>query len=120
MKLPTLDIIMISIPEFVPIISQENAALFDEIAHLEEKFVRAKEERRYIHAQLSLLQNIPDWKWKFTLLNHVIFKRCCTENQRSCSVFFPQKKLILLFCKDVLKWIKVTVKTFVMLQTISI
>lgn len=60
MKLPTLGIIMISIPEFVPIISQENAALYDEIAHLEEKFVWAKEERRYIHAQLSLLQNIPD------------------------------------------------------------
>ncbi len=49
---------MISIPELVPFVSQENAALYDEIAHLEEKFVRAKEERRYIHAQLSLLQNI--------------------------------------------------------------
>lgn len=34
--------------------------------------------------------------------------------------FFPQKKLIILFCNDVLKWIKVTVKTFIMLQTISI
>lgn len=27
---------------------QENAALYDEIAHLEEKFVRAKEERRFV------------------------------------------------------------------------
>uniref|UniRef100_A0A8C2JKE9 Transforming growth factor beta regulator 1 n=1 Tax=Cyprinus carpio TaxID=7962 RepID=A0A8C2JKE9_CYPCA len=30
----------------------ENAALYDEIAHLEEKFVRAKEERRYIHTHI--------------------------------------------------------------------
>ncbi|XP_067275189.1 transforming growth factor beta regulator 1 isoform X3 [Pseudorasbora parva] len=33
----------------------ENAALYDEIAHLEEKFVRAKEERRFLLK--SLLQN---------------------------------------------------------------
>lgn len=45
--------------ELVP--SQENAALYDEIAHLEEKFVRAKEERRFVHIHLSSLQNILDW-----------------------------------------------------------
>ncbi len=30
----------------IPFYPQENAALCDEIAHLEEKFLRAKEERR--------------------------------------------------------------------------
>lgn len=40
--------------EFVLFDSQENAALYDEIAHLEEKFVRAKEERRFVHININL------------------------------------------------------------------
>ncbi|MGH0178967.1 UNVERIFIED_CONTAM: hypothetical protein FKN15_000418 [Acipenser sinensis] len=38
----------------------ENAALCDEIAHLEEKFVRAKEERRFLLKSLLQHQSLPE------------------------------------------------------------
>lgn len=38
----------------------ENAALYDEIAHLEEKFVRAKEERRFLLKSLLQFQSLSD------------------------------------------------------------
>ncbi len=34
--------------------------------------------------------------------------------------YFFLEKLIFLFCKDALNWLKLTVNTFVMLQNISI
>uniref|UniRef100_A0A8C6T4I7 INO80 complex subunit E N-terminal domain-containing protein n=1 Tax=Neogobius melanostomus TaxID=47308 RepID=A0A8C6T4I7_9GOBI len=44
----------------------ENAALCDEIAHLEEKFLRAKEERRYILSMITgccFMMNVPSTPW---------------------------------------------------------
>ncbi|KAK7152289.1 hypothetical protein R3I94_008576 [Phoxinus phoxinus] len=38
----------------------ENAALYDEIAHLEEKFVRAKEERRFLLKSLLQFQSLSE------------------------------------------------------------
>uniref|UniRef100_A0A673J0F7 Transforming growth factor beta regulator 1 n=1 Tax=Sinocyclocheilus rhinocerous TaxID=307959 RepID=A0A673J0F7_9TELE len=38
----------------------ENAALYDEIAHLEEKFVRAKEERRFLLKSLLQYQSLAE------------------------------------------------------------
>ncbi|KAJ8257125.1 hypothetical protein COCON_G00192770 [Conger conger] len=38
----------------------ENAALCDEVAHLEEKFVRAKEERRFLLKTLLQYQSLPE------------------------------------------------------------
>lgn len=38
----------------------ENAALYDEIAHLEEKFVRAKEERRFLLKSLLQYQSVAE------------------------------------------------------------
>lgn len=75
--------------KLVPFDSQENAALYDEIAHLEEKFVRAKEERRYVHMQLFFVTLFLNYllKLKFRLLNQIILTMRCTEKSLSRFVF---------------------------------
>jgi len=45
---------------FVLYMSEENAAICDEIARLEEKFLKAKEERRYLLKKLLQLQALTE------------------------------------------------------------
>uniref|UniRef100_A0A674I960 INO80 complex subunit E N-terminal domain-containing protein n=1 Tax=Terrapene triunguis TaxID=2587831 RepID=A0A674I960_9SAUR len=46
----------------------ENAALCDEIARLEEKFLRAREERRFLFTKLLHLYRVPSSAWPPQLL----------------------------------------------------
>uniref|UniRef100_A0A4W6CU29 Transforming growth factor beta regulator 1 n=1 Tax=Lates calcarifer TaxID=8187 RepID=A0A4W6CU29_LATCA len=41
----------------------ENAALCDEVAHLEEKFLRAKEERRSSQTECCSTMSVPSTQW---------------------------------------------------------
>uniref|UniRef100_A0A3Q4MZ19 Transforming growth factor beta regulator 1 n=1 Tax=Neolamprologus brichardi TaxID=32507 RepID=A0A3Q4MZ19_NEOBR len=41
----------------------ENAALCDEVAHIEEKFLRAKEERRSSQTECCFMTSVPSTQW---------------------------------------------------------
>uniref|UniRef100_A0A8C8YHK2 Transforming growth factor beta regulator 1 n=1 Tax=Prolemur simus TaxID=1328070 RepID=A0A8C8YHK2_PROSS len=49
----------------------ENAAICDEIARLEEKFLKAKEERRSSPTDLASMMRVPSTLWATAVLEHM-------------------------------------------------
>ncbi len=60
------------------------------------------------------------WKSHISPCWHLLYQDKRAEREWAVKMWKKSKKLILLFIKDALKWEKVTVKTFIMLQKISI